>query len=203
MTRESGFTLVEVLVAVIVTSLLLLSVYGVFTTVDGARQRVEGDAEHYQAARVIFDRLGREVRGVYWSSAPNSKTVFRGGLNEEGRPYLELSTTTATPQSGGAGIVIVRYEPRDDPDHPGQLLLLRSERPLFTEEFRPADTLTLAGGIESLQLRYFTDGSWHEAWDSAAGGLPQLLEVTLNEADPSGVVPFVTSFTVKPTGEGP
>jgi general secretion pathway protein J len=200
-TRESGFTLIEVLVAVIVTSLLLLSVYGVFTTVAGARQRVEGAAEHFHEARVIFDRLGREVHGVYLTSS-NLQSSFRGGLNEEGRPYLELSTTTATPQSGGGGIVIVRYDLQADPDHGGQLLLLRSERPFFTKEFRPTDTLTMASGIASLQLRYFADGSWHDEWDSATAGLPQLLEVTLNEADPAGVVPFVTSFTVKSTGGG-
>jgi general secretion pathway protein J len=201
LTRESGFTLIEILVAVIVTSLLLLSVYGVFNTVAGARRRVEADAGHYHAARVIFDRLGREIHGVYLSSK-SPQSCFRGGLNEAGQPYLELSTTTATPQSGGGGIVIVRYEPRPDPDHAGQLLLLRSERPIFTQEFQPTDTLTMASGIASLQLRFFADGSWHDAWDAATGGLPQLLEVTLNEADPAGAVPFMTSFTVASTGGG-
>jgi len=201
MTRESGFTLIEILVAVIVTSLLLLSVYGVFATIDGARQRVEKDTGHYHQARVIFDRLGREIHGVYLA-ANNRQSGFRGGLDAEGRPYLELSTTTATPQSGGGGIVIVRYELGPDPDHAGQLLLLRSERPLFTQEFRPTDTLTMASGIASLQLRFFADGSWHDEWDAATGGLPQLLEVTLNEADPAGAVPFMTSFTVAPSGGG-
>ena len=60
----------------------------------------------------------------------------------------------------------------------------------------------MASGIASLQLRFFADGSWHDEWDAATGGLPQLLEVTLNEADPAGAVPFMTSFTVAPSGGG-
>lgn len=198
MRREAGFTLVEVLVAVIVTSLLLLSVYGVFSTVDGARKRVENDAGHYHLARVIFDRLGREIRGAYWTTA-NRRTRFGGGLTSDGQPYLELSTTTATPQSGGGGIVLVRYETQPDPDHPGQLRLLRSERPLFTDAFRPGDTLQMTAGLASLKLRFF-DGTWHDNWDAAGSGLPKLVEITLEEADPTGPVPFTSSFEVTPLG---
>ncbi|AMV71369.1 type II secretion system protein GspJ [Desulfuromonas carbonis] len=195
MADQRGFTLIEVLVAVIVTSLLLLTVYGVFTTVDGARQRVEGDAERFHQARVIFDRIGRELHGVYWS-ASNLQTRFQGGLNQAGLSYLELSTTTATPQSGGGGIVVVRYEMQPDPDHVGTFMLLRSERQLFTEAFGATDTLRMAGGIESFNLRFFARGAWHDNWDAASGGLPALVELTLNEASPAGSVPFISSFAV-------
>jgi len=195
MAGQRGFTLIEVLIAVIVTSLLLLTVYGVFTTVDGARQRVEGDAERFHQARVIFDRIGRELHGVYWS-ANNQQTRFLSGLNQAGLYYLELSTTTATPQSGGGGIVVVRYELQPDPDHSGEFMLLRSERQLFTEEFGATDTLRMAGGIASLQLRFFVRGAWHESWDAASGGLPELAELTLNEVSAAGPVPFVSSFEV-------
>ena len=197
MRNQRGFTLIEVLVAVIVTSLLLMSVYGVFSTVAGARKRVENDADHYHLARVIFDRFGREIRGVYWSQA-NRRTRFSGGVNSDGQPFLELSTTTATPQSVGGGIVDVRYEAQPDPDHPGQLLLMRSERPLFTSDFQPGDTLRMATDLASLRLRFFDGAIWHDDWDAAGQGLPKLVEVTLEEADPAGAVPFTTSFEVNP-----
>lgn len=195
MAGQRGFTLIEVLVSVIVTSLLLLTVYGVFTTVDGARQRVEGDAERFHQARVIFDRIGRELHGVYWS-ANNLQTRFQSGLNQAGLYYLELSATTATPQSGGGGIVVIRYELQPDPDHAGEFMLLRSERQLFTEEFSATDTLRMAGGIASLQLRFFARDAWYEIWDGANGGLPELVELTLNEVSPEGPVPFASSFEV-------
>ena len=195
MANQRGFTLIEVLVAVIVTSLLLLTVYGTFTTIDGARRRVEGDAERFHQARVIFDRIGREVHGVYWSTS-NLQTRFQSGLNQAGLFYLELSTTTPTPQGGGGGIVVVRYELEPDPDHSGEFMLLRSERQLFSEEFEPAGTLRMAGGIASLQLRFFARDAWHDSWDAAGGGLPELVELSLMEAAPSGAVPFVSSFEV-------
>ena len=101
MTRESGFTLIEILVAVIVTSLLLLSVYGVFSTIDGARQRVERDTGHYHQARVIFDRLGREIHGVYLA-ANNRQSGFRGGTGRGGTP-LSSNCRRPLPRRKAAG----------------------------------------------------------------------------------------------------
>ena len=201
MSDQRGFTLIEILVAVIVTSLLLVSVYGVFATISGARQRVEKDSEHYHQARVIFDRLGREIHGVYWvtgGSATSRRSGLRGGLDENSRTYLELATTTATPQSGGAGIVLVRYELLPDPEHSGQFQLMRSERPLFTTEFQASDTLRMTSGIANLQLRFYGAGTWQDSWDTASGGLPTAIEISLTEATPDGPLPFVTSFTVAP-----
>jgi len=195
MRRQHGFTLVEILVAVIVTALLLTTIYGVFISVSEARRRIEADSEIYHRARVIFDRIGREIHGTYWS-AENRRSSFAGGLDEQNRPFLELSTTTATPQSGGGGIVLVRYLLRDDPENEETRELVRLERPLFTDQFREGNALRLASGITGLSLRFYSAGNWQDSWDATGGGLPQLIEFTLTQPSENGPVTFSTTFGV-------
>jgi len=200
MNGGKGFTLIEVLVALVVTSLLLLGVYGVFSSVSGARQRVAADGATYHQARVIFDRIGRELRGAYQTER-NARTRFAGGLDRQGRPFLELSTTSATPQGGPGGIVLVRYELRNAAEAPGLLELVRMERPLFSDDFRPGQELRLAGGLLYLRLRFFSDGIWRTSWD-ATEGLPQLVELTLGEPSRLGPVTFASAFDLGGAGGG-
>jgi len=200
MSGGKGFTLIEVLVAVVVTSLLLLSVYGVFSSVSGARQRVEADSAVFHQARVIFDRIGRELRGAY-RTGRNTRTRFSGGLDRDGRPFLELSTTSATPQGSPGGIVLVRYELRSTEEDPARLELVRMERPLFSDDFRPDQSLRLAGGLLEFQMRFYAAGSWRESWN-ADDGLPQLVELTLSEPSRTGPVTFVSAFDLGGAGGG-
>lgn len=201
MTRtDSGFTLLEVLIAVAVTALLMLTVYGVFTPVSKAKERLETEGESYHLARVLFDRLGREIRGAYFSPQAGSKTRFQGGTDDTGRPFLLLSTTAATPQEGSAGgVVLVRYQLRDDAEaEPGstEQVLLRGEAPLFVEDAERAPGYRLGTGIVGLKLRFFDGSDWQEQWppDPSRPVLPQQVEVSLTLRAGAGELPFVTAF---------
>ena len=90
--RESGFTLIEITIAVAITATVLMTIYGIFSAVSSAKQRVEAESAGYHQARVLFDRMGREIRGAYLKSA-NPSTLFTGEKNDSGQPVLTLSTT--------------------------------------------------------------------------------------------------------------
>ncbi|BCR05986.1 type II secretory pathway [Desulfuromonas versatilis] len=192
-----GFTLVEVLVAVTITSLLLLSVYGVFTSVSRTKQRLESDGEGYHQARVLFDRIGREVRGAFFSSG-SPGTLFKGGENADRNKYLELTTTAVTPQgSGGAGIAVVQYElALDREGQQERRVLLRREYSLSDSEGPERLPYRLATGIESMQLRFYSGSDWFEEWDAASQGLPHMVEVTLSVRVGEQPVPFRTILEV-------
>jgi general secretion pathway protein J len=191
MRQQGGFTLIEVLVAVTVAALVLLSAYGVVAGVGSVRERLETEGEGYHRARVIFDRLGREIRGAYLSPRPETPTPFTAGKDERGNPFLTFATTAGTPAGGGrGGLAVVRYQLADDPE-PGSSgkVLLRSERPLFVPEAAPASRL--AAGVEQMRVRFFADGSWREQWQE---GLPQLVEVSLTMTAGRTAVPFLSTF---------
>src|SRR5210317_866695 len=106
---ERGFTLIEVLVAISILAILLSSVYGIFSSVSLARERLDADSAEYHRARVLFDRLGRELRGAYFQEDDHG-LVFSGRTIDEGMIELELTTSAVSPLSQrGSGIARVHY----------------------------------------------------------------------------------------------
>ena len=187
---SAGFTLIEVLVAVSIAAIVLTAIYGVFTGVSAAKIRLEADSEAYHRARIIFDRLGREIRGAVPIGGTDGKGVFRAGRDGDGRPFLEL-TTTAVAQQGEAvtGIALIRYSLAEDRERrQGQDVLLRSERSALQSETTAANTglMRLAPGIEQLQLRFYNGSDWRDDWDAKLDNLPRLVELSLAMVDAEG-----------------
>jgi general secretion pathway protein J len=195
---QNGFTLLEVLVAVTVTVLLLTGIYGVFTSVSGAKQRLEKEGEGYHQARILYDRLGRELRGTYWQQA-NKTTRFMGGRTGDDSPFLELTTTSGTPFGGvRGGISVVRYELRPDEEArvPETRMLVRHEYSTFDPDGREREGYRLATGIRELSFRFYKNGRWEEEWNAARDGLPQMVEVSLTLTAGERPVSFRSGFDV-------
>jgi general secretion pathway protein J len=195
---SNGFTLVEILVAISIIAILMSSIYGIFTSISTTKDRLDTDSEAYHRARVIFDRLGREIRGAYYTPK-NDATLFRGGETSDGTIFLELSTTAVSPLSSeGTGFALVRYTLEEDREaDDGSKVMLRSERALLTQtEAREEPTaMRLAPGISAFSVRFYADAAWHESWDAAANGLPVMVEVSLRTSDRNGEeIPFLTAF---------
>ena len=125
-----GFTLIEILVAITILSIVLTSVYGIFGSVSAAKTRLDRDSTDYHTARVVFDRFSRELHGAYYRG-DDQTTFFRGGRDNNGETFLELTTTAVTPLSAvGTGIAEVRYRLEADEELSNNLqVLMRAEKP--------------------------------------------------------------------------
>ncbi len=193
-----GFTLLEILVAISIVALVLTTVYGVFASISGAKERLENDGEIYQRARVIFDRLGREFRGVCPAGGPEQQGIFRTGSDADGNPVLEL-TTSATTQLGlqQTGIALVRYTLAPDPEGSPGRALFRTERSAIANS-PPAEgsgAMRLVAGISRLEWRFLVQGQWRNELNADQDGLPTLVEVSLTMADSRGQsLPFRSAF---------
>ncbi len=198
-----GFTLVEVLVAISLLAIVLTSVYGVFSGVSATKLRLDSDSAEYHLARVIFDRLGRELHGAYYRRGDQT-TLLRGGVNAEGESFLELTTTAVTPLSNaGTGIAEVRYRlATDHKSGEGGFVLLRAERPRQSATAAVDDRMMrLAPDIASMTLRFYTEGRWQDEWDATQDGLPQLVEIALVVGqDEQRQTPFRTTFALPGAG---
>jgi len=193
---DRGFTLIEMLIAVAVSALLLVTTYGIVTSVSRTRDRLVKEGEGFHLARVICERLSRELRGAYYS-ADTAASRFAGGTDEDGRPFLELATTASTPASGGSGIVVVRYLLAEDESN--SKVLLRDEYPLYSQPADDRPLRRLAGGIEELQLRFRRGAEWQPQWRSdEMAGLPDLVEVSLTIKANDRLLPFQTAIELAP-----
>ena len=196
---ERGFTMIEVLVAISILAILLTSVYGIFSSVSLARERLDADSAEYHRARVLFDRLGRELRGAYFqASDPN--LVFTGLKTDDGSFELELTTSAVSPLSEtGSGIAKVHYLLAEDKEEAANgRVLLRSEHPVHdsTDE-ETAGMMRLVPGIEAMSLRFYANGQWQTTWQARTSGLPELVEIAL-QLRTGGEEPihFISAFEI-------
>ena len=162
-----------------------------------ARDRLDADSAEYHRARVVFDRLGRELRGTYFQPR-DQNLLFAGGDTEY---LLELTTTAVSPLSRtGTGLARIRYLLVTDPENAanGQVLM-RSESPVYdSEPNQEADNMMrLAPGIETMTLRFFANGQWQEKWDARTSGLPEMVEIALQlRRDGQESAQFISAFEI-------
>ncbi len=189
-----GFTLIEVLLAILIGSLVLTSIYGIFTSVSNARNRLEAEGASYHQLRIFFDRIGGELRSLR-RAATQQQPALSSGKTLDGEPYFEFSTELVSPllkQHGG--LSRVRYELRSD----GELATLYRSEQVLLADLAASEALPFVDGLKSFQVRYFSAGNWLEDWSNASP--PQLLEIFLEVEVEGQTVPFRSSFVLPEIG---
>ncbi len=187
MSRSAGFTLLEVLVAITLASLLLTSIYGVFSATATAKEQVEKRGAAIHLGRVLIARLNRELLGLSLKSQ-NNRPPLRGGENGLGEPYIELLTTS----SGGpqSGLRLVQY--RLSPDHDNRMTLWRAEKGVNDTAEQKDEKL--AQGLAQLAFSFFDGQSWLDNWESDDNNLPILVRAELTLEDAGDMPPLLSTF---------
>lgn len=193
MRAERGFTLLEILVAISIASLLLLAIYGVFGSLSSARDQLEERGAIYHQARVFCDRLGRELRSLR-PVTPGKALPLSGGHDEHNRAYLELVSLAGTPQGGiPGGVATIRYLRSEDPT-PGskEQALFRREQASWTSR---DDELgqKLIRSVADFTVSFYDGSQWQEEW-TAMSNLPQAVRIELVLLDGDERVPFRTEL---------
>jgi len=201
--RPQGFTLIEVLIAISIFAIAISSIYGVFTSISATKDKLDLNSETYHQARVILDRIGREIHGVYVHNGSDI-SILRGGLNERGELFFELSTTAASSLNiDGTKFVAVRYElVADRESKDGRYVILRTEKPLWGSlSGQDFPAMRMATGIKNFRIRFLSEKTWQNQWDEKLQGFPDMLEVLLTADDKEGEeISFLTAFKLPVAG---
>jgi len=193
MQTNRGFTLIEILVAIAIASLLLLGIYGVFGSLSSARNQIEASGAAYHQARVLFERIGRELHSL--TPPANNKTTLHGGTDQRGRSYLELISTATTPMAGvPGGTATIRYLRSEDrtPGSSGQALY-RQERPWWETDDEKLGQRLLAA-VAEFKVRFYDGSQWLDEWAAGAGNLPDAVEINLVLDSGGERIPFRSAF---------
>lgn len=208
---EPGFTLIEIMIAVVVLGLVLLMLAQSFHTVATSKVHGENVLAVAQAARMVVLQMSDELRGAVQTPFTASKTMLAGHARmQHFVPMDTLSVSTLDPGHRRAiedfgPEEIVEYTSAPNPDHQGWNLLMRRQYSALLDlpptSFNDPPTL-VANNIISLHLRYYDGSRWTESWDSdnlAPGqALPQEVAIELVMGAPTGQPTTLSTVVMLP-----
>jgi general secretion pathway protein J len=101
-TTDKGFTLIEVLLAVFIGSIVLTVLYASFFQINKAKARIEEELDLYHESRIVMSKITRDLatafpRGLVNSTTTNIEAPFFLGANDGGRSRLSFTSLSRTP----------------------------------------------------------------------------------------------------------
>lgn len=198
--KSSGFTLIEMGVALAILTVILSFVYTTFFGTLKAKDIVDAKNDTIQTGRMILQRLTRDLNAAVLTDFDSEKgdeeslkTIFWGIRDEEdGRELDKLHFTTLShteipiePEDNNqSALAEVSYLWEKDYEE-DRIYLFRREDYLFDSELTEGGVYSMiASGIREFRLRYYarndTGYEWVEDWDSTSrNALPTAVEVYL------------------------
>lgn len=170
--NSSGFTLLEVLIAVVLLGILAAALYGSYFGVIRARDRASAGMESRRELGATLDLIRREVSSaMFKANGPNELHPLKFVVEDRdnfGAPASTLTLTTLAPPSSGSahgesGIVVVTYRVVEKDK---KLSLRRQERDLFSEESSVVDYPQMEQ-ISSFLVECYDGSKWVKSWDTA------------------------------------
>lgn len=180
--RNSGFTLLEVLIAVVLLGILSTALYGSYFGVIRARDRASAGMESRRELGATLDLIRREVSSALFNRADKRQRFVVEDRDNFGDQSSTLELTTLAPPIGQgqnrseSGVVIVAYRiaVKDK-----KRMLTRQERDLVSEEAAPPAYPQMER-ISAFLVECYDGAKWVKSWDSQINGaLPKSVRVTV------------------------
>jgi len=185
---KSGFTLVELLVAMTMVVAIVSMVYGSYFAVSKAAQVYKARMIESRDAQQVLRQMARQIRCVYAKSYSNKESVeseskpnyFNGNSDESCGEILHMVTTNAILENSdyADGLFQVTYKF----DKNNGLLFINQRR--FTGSLESVTTeddwKLLAQSMELIELRFFDGKQWIRKWEfQDRAGLPRAVRISL------------------------
>ena len=186
-----GFTLLEVLVASALLSMVLAIVYGVFSQTLTSKQRAEEQSAQSRAARIVLLRIGDDLQASFPFAPDNFRFVGKTSRGQQFPDaflsFVSLSGLSLTSGSHTGDWCEIEYELVPDPHSaPARQLVRRTRYASATPDSTAGrasegETLPLLTGVQGLRFRFFDGHAWHEEWgaEQTQTKLPRAVEVEL------------------------
>lgn len=171
--RARGFTLIEMIVAVMIFMLFIAAVYGTYTAANKAITSTEEEQEVLQTGRVLLAQLNTEFTSAYQASTATVSTLYgedsdnaSDGLQQD---TLTLLTTAHAPygDAPAGDLCQVKYEMSDgtQDEKPGLYVEESFHPDLELEEATPEKRL-LSPLVVGFNCKYLAAGGtdWQTEW---------------------------------------
>ncbi len=194
--RRAGFTLLELLVAMVLVAILSMSLYASLRIAFRAKESADLLVEPPRTAAMTLDLIGHDLQAACPLTYYQAQSLtFEGtdGTDDRGRPGDDVVffSVADSPLHQYANGEVKRIELAVMTGANGDHLLVRKViRNLLSENTSPnPDVEVLCRGVGGFNLRYYTGAEWLDSWDSTQEDttIPAAVEVTLTLDRPAGI----------------
>ncbi|MEI6633318.1 MAG: type II secretion system protein GspJ [Chlamydiota bacterium] len=184
--NSKAFTMVEVLVAILITSIVAGVIYGSYMGALKIIYASQKDMERTTMARLMLDRVTGDLACAFLRAGKEYLVFVGADGGEEGRGSDTVTFITTAHERRSRDVAEselseVTYS-LDASD--GMGYLMRREDPTLDEDaFSGGETRAIGEGLAGLDFEYLGDGGWVPSWDSREDdSLPRAARVTLTMA---------------------
>ena len=186
-----GFTLIEILIAVVLMGILSTALYGSYFTVLKARERASEGMEARRELGSTLDLIRREFAAAVYNRTDKRLRLVVEDRDNFGKPASSLELTTLIPASGQgrkeSGISSVRYRLVEKDKN---FILTRREQDIFFES-GDAKAYPQMERISDFLVECYDGSKWVRSWDTALNNaLPKMLRVTVHVIEDGRPVEF-------------
>lgn len=200
--NNKGFTLLEILIAVVLLGILSTALYASYFSVLRARDRSSAGMESRRELGATLDLIRREISSVMFKRGDKRLRFVVEDRDNFGAPSSTLQLTTLSPPfgettRGESGIVDVSYlmVKKDT-----QLSLARKERD-FVSEDATVPVYPQMERISAFLVECYDGSKWVKSWDTSINGvLPKSVRVTVRVDEEGKPVEFSVLSTPRVNG---
>lgn len=190
-----GFTLLELLIALALLTILSSAIYGTYFALMRGRESATAGMESRRELRVTLDMLRRELNSAWYNRSNKRLHFVVEDRDIFGKPASALDFTAITPPSHtsfpASDMVTLRYQPVEKEK---KLLLGRKIRDVFMTD-EPVRYPQMEE-LEGFLVECYDGGKWVKSWDTSINmGLPKSVRVTVRVREGEKTVDFFTFAT--------
>lgn len=189
---NAGFTLLEVLVAVAITSIVIAALYSTFSLSRRAVDAVDDSLIRIQESRAVLDTMKREIESALWKE--KSYTVFK--LDDRdfyGKQASQLLFTSFSPLLPGLAKITYTVEEKE-----GKLVLKKKVSSAIGARGE-TKSIELMEDMESFTIEAGYGDKWVKTWDSgAAGSIPDEIRISMKVSTKKEEPPLTITEIARP-----
>lgn len=218
--RSLGMTMIEVLVAMAIVTIMMLAVWRSFSATVTATEMTVDIQERYSTVRNAMDRMAAELATAYLSFNRNPAetrhfTLFEGRSDGQGDSvtFSSFAHLRIRRDANESDQAVIQYFLEQDPEDNTRTHLYRRETKRLTGDLpedlrRYAPAYVLCEDVESLEFEYWdtTREEWLDEWrTTVAEGqpdrLPPRVRIKLGILNDDREVQYFVTQTILPMQE--
>ena len=178
--KNKGFTLLEILLAIALSALLLVTVYSAYFSIARAVYTTLETQELLETGRILLEMVKRDIRGISGTRFPLVSTVEE--IN--GKSVTNIVFVTSTAGSANAltwskvGYTLTQ-------DRQGQWVFIKKAAKNPNDNLDEIGTVfEVSRLVNSFRLSFFDGTQWVDQWDSrSTGKLPKQVRISVELSD--------------------